>query len=340
MLTAVLVGCGAMSARWLDAIQTIAGLRLVGLVDVDVERARARIAEYGLHDAAAGDDLAQMLAAKKPDILFDVVTPEARRGVVLLGLESGCHVLSEKPMAMRMEDARAILAAARQHGRLQAVVQNRRYLAEIRRLRRVLASGALGRMTSIHADFFIGPHFGGFREEMEHVLLVDMAIHTFDAARYIADSAPTSVYCFEWEAANSWYRAGASASATFELADGSIFTYRGSWCAPGLKTSWESSWRIVCERGSVVWDGEHAPVAERITGARDGLFDAVEPFEVPPLDANDRVGGHLGVIEDFVRAVRDGSEPETRGSDNINSLAMVLGAVESVATQRRVNIAI
>jgi predicted dehydrogenase len=340
MLTAVLVGCGAMSARWLSAIQTIDDLRLVGLVDVEVERARARIAEYGLTDAAAGADLAEMLASKKPDILFDVVTPEARRDVVLCGLASGCHVLSEKPMALRMEDAREILEAARRHGRLHAVVQNRRYLADVRRLRRLLASGALGRTTSIHADFFIGPHFGGFREDMEHVLLLDMAIHTFDVARYLAGSAPRSVYCFEWEAANSWYRAGASAGATFEFADRSIFTYCGSWCAPGLKTSWESNWRIVCERGSVVWDGTHAPVAERITGARDGLFDAVEPVEVPALDAHDRVGGHLGVIEDFVRAVRDGSEPETRGSDNINSLAMVLGAVESVTAQRRVNISI
>lgn len=340
MLTAVLVGCGVMSARWLDAIQSVDDLQLVGLVDVDIERARACAARAGLDDAAAGADLAKMLASKRPDILFDVATPEARRDVVLCGLANGCHVLSEKPMALRMQDAQEILEAARRHRRLQAVVQNRRYLADVRRLRRFLASGALGRTTSIHADFFIGPHFGGFREDMDHVLLLDMAIHTFDVARYLADSAPKSVHCLEWEAANSWYRSGASAIATFEFADRSVFTYRGSWCATGLKTSWESAWRIVCEHGSVIWDGDHEPIAERATGARDGLFDAVEPVEVPPLDASDRIGGHVGVIEDFVRAIRDGSEPETRGSDNIHSLAMVLGAIESVAAQRRVTISV
>ncbi len=46
-----------------------------------------------------------------------------------------------------------------------------------------IASGAIGALTSVHADFFLGPHFGGFRETMDHVLLLDMAIHSFDAMR-------------------------------------------------------------------------------------------------------------------------------------------------------------
>ena len=73
--------------------------------------------------------------------------------------------------------------------------------------------------------------------------------------------------------------------------------------------------------------------------SREGLFDVVEPLIVPPLDPRDRVGGHLGVIQDFVRAVETGTEPETRGTDNIKSLAMVFGAIESAETGRRVKIA-
>ena len=76
--------------------------------------------------------------------------------------------------------------------------------ANVRRIRRFLDSGAIGAPTSIHADFFVAPHFGGFREEMHHVLLLDMAIHTFDAARYMVNGEPESVYCQEWEPKNSW----------------------------------------------------------------------------------------------------------------------------------------
>jgi predicted dehydrogenase len=53
---------------------------------------------------------------------------------------------------------------------------------------------------------------------------------------------------------------------------------------------------------------------------------------VPPLDPADRIGGHRGVIEDFVASIRSGRPPETTGSENIKSLAMVFGAIESAET--------
>jgi predicted dehydrogenase len=340
MLTAVLVGCGAMSARWLEAIARIEDLRMVGFVDVDEARARARAAEYGHKDVLIGSNLGEILAAVRPDLVFDVVTPQARRDVAIAAFAAGCHVLSEKPLAVNLDDARAILAAAQRSQRVHAVVQNRRYVANVRRMKRLLESGALGAITSIHADFFVAPHFGGFREAMDHVLLLDMAIHTFDVARYLVGRRPRSVHCLEWQPANSWYQSGSSAAAFFEFDEGIVFDYRGSWCAVGLRTSWESRWRIVCTNGTVAWDGFDDLRAERMTGRRDGLFDVVEPIEVPPLDSADRVGGHFGVIEDFVAAIRSGGEPETKGADNINSLAMALAAAESAASARRVAITI
>jgi predicted dehydrogenase len=272
--------------------------------------------------------------------VFDVVVPAARRNVAFSAFAHNCHLLTEKPLADSLDNAHAIIAAARRANRIHAVVQNRRYVANVRRIRRFLDSGAIGAPTSIHADFFVAPHFGGFREEMRHVLLVDMAIHTFDAARYMVNAEPKRVYCQEWEPPNSWYRQGSSAAAIFEFADGKVFTYRGSWCADGVRSSWESSWRIVCERGSLVWDGFDEVKAEVLRPVREGLFDRVEPIAVPPLDPSERVDGHLGVIRDFVRAVENGTEPETRGTDNIKSLAMVFGAVESAESGRRVEIVI
>ena len=61
---------------------------------------------------------------------------------------------------------------------------------------------------------------------------------------------------------------------------------------------------------------------------------------MPPLDPRDRVGGHLGVIQDFLDAIATGRAPETRGEDNIHSLAMVFGAIESAETGRRVPISL
>jgi predicted dehydrogenase len=338
MMNAVLVGCGAMSKAWLDAARQIDGLAIVGLVDLDGERAQARAREYGLDGAVIGTNLDAVLDQTKPQAVFDVVVPAARRDVAFAAFAHNCRLLTEKPLADTPENTRAIVEAARNAGRINAVVQNRRYVANVRRIRRFLHSGAIGNPTSIHADFFVAPHFGGFREEMAHVLLLDMAIHTFDAARYMVGGDPSGVYCQEWEPANSWYRQGSSASAVFDLGGGKVFTYAGSWCADGFRTSWEGSWRIVAERGSLTWDGHDALKAEVVVSGRDGIFDRTQPIEVPPLDPADRVGGHLGIIRDFLHAIETGSEPETRGSDNIKSLAMVFGAIESAETGRRVAI--
>ncbi|MGX9145296.1 Gfo/Idh/MocA family protein [Mesorhizobium sp. 128a] len=339
MMNAVLVGCGAMSKAWLDAARQIDGLAIVGLADLDAERAKARAREYGLDGVVIGTSLEQVLGQTKPDAVFDVVVPAARRDVAFAALAHNCHLLTEKPLADTPENARAIVEAARRAGRVHAVVQNRRYVANVRRIRRFLDSGAIGKPTSIHADFFVAPHFGGFREEMAHVLLLDMAIHTFDAARYMVGGEPAGVYCQEWEPANSWYRQGSSASAVFDLGGGKVFTYAGSWCADGFRTSWEGSWRIVAERGSLLWDGNDTLEAEMIVLGRDGLFAKTQPIDVLPLDPADRVGGHLGIIRDFMQAIETGTEPETRGADNIKSLAMVFGAIESAETGRRVTIA-
>lgn len=332
-VSAVLVGCGAMSRAWLEAARQIDGLTIAGLVDIDVERARSRAAEFGLDEALVDTDLAAVIAAVQPDAVFDVAVPEARFDVVTTAVRAGYHVLTEKPLAASLSDGRRIVETAQAAGVIHAVVQNRRYLPAIRRIRSFLDSGALGAVTSIHCDFFLAPHFGGFREQMEHVLLLDMAIHTFDAARAMTGLEARRVFCREWEPQGSWYRQGSSAVAIFDLSNGAVLNYRGSWCADGARTSWEAAWRIVCTRGSLIWDGFDDTRAELVDStARDGLFDATRGIEIPPALPSDRVDGHLGVMRDFIAAIRSGQPPETAGADNLKSLAMVFGAIQSATS--------
>jgi predicted dehydrogenase len=340
-LKAALVGCGAMSRAWLQAAARIPDLRIVGLADLDAERAKWRATEFSLKDPVVASDVHALIAESRPDLLFDVVVPSARHEVVSAGLAAGCHVLSEKPMAETLADACDLVARAKAAGCIHAVVQNRRYLAGVRRIARAVRSGAIGAITSVHADFFLAPHFGGFREEMDHVLLLDMAIHGFDALRCMTGLGASSVYCREWDPPQSWYRRGSSAAAIFELENGAVFVYRGSWCAQGLPTAWECAWRFVGAKGALTWDGSDEIRIEVLgSGERKGLFDPMTTVEPPLLAPGDRVDGHFGVLSDFVSAVRLGSEPETVGRDNIRSLAMVLGAIESSDAGRRVDIVI
>jgi predicted dehydrogenase len=336
-LRAVLVGCGAMSEAWLSAAAALPDLTIVGLVDLHAAAAQRRAEQFALHTAVVGDDLAHTLRQTSAEIVFDCTIPEAHLQVTLTALAHGCHVLGEKPLADSLEHAQQMLAAAQAAGKLYAVIQNRRYDPNIRRMRRLVASGELGQLTTLTSDFLIGAHFGGFRDQMRHVLLLDMAIHTFDAARLLSGADPVSVYCKEWNPSGSWYAHGASAVAIFELSDGTIYTYRGSWCAEGLPTSWESDWRLVGTRGSARWDGGAGFAAEVVTST-GGFRSETAPLALPPLAAHDGVGGHAGIIAEFVRCVRSGAQPETICTDNIKSLAMVLGAIASAEQGRPVAI--
>ncbi|MBZ0287169.1 MAG: Gfo/Idh/MocA family oxidoreductase [Anaerolineae bacterium] len=336
-LKIVLAGCGSMSAAWLRAAAAIEGVQVVGFVDIQEAAARARATEFGGTDAFVGTDLQTALDQTQPDIVFDCTIPEAHVSVTLTALKHGCHVLGEKPLADSMDNARRMVDAAQESGKLYAVIQNRRYDPNIRRLKAFLESGSIGALTTVNSDFFIGAHFGGFRDRMEHVLLLDMAIHTFDAARYICGADPVSVYCKEWNPAGSWYDHDASAVAIFEMSNGIVYTYRGSWCAQGHITTWESDWRIIGQTGTVLWRG-NADMQAQTVAASEGFINPFNNVDIPPAPEAARVGGHAGLIQEFVACVRTGQTPETLAADNIKSLAMVFGAIASADQGRPVDI--
>ncbi len=335
----VLCGCGGISRAWLNPAQQMADVDIVGLVDLREDAAKQRQTEYKLTGARTGTDLATMLKELKPDAVWDCTIPEAHCQVTLTALAHGCHVMGEKPLADSMDNARKMVAAAKAAGKIYSVIQNRRYSNTIRSLRAFLDSGRIGALTTVNCDFYIGAHFGGFRDSMKHVLLLDMAIHTFDAARLISGADPVAVYCQEWNPAGSWYDHDASAIAIFEMSNGIVYTYRGSWCAEGVNTTWECDWRIIGQKGGVTWDGANAFKAQAVT-ATGKFFSDKEDLTVPVTEFGPKSGSHGGLLREFINCVKNGGTPETICTDNIKSLAMVFGAVESATTGRKVQIKI
>ncbi|MCI0652440.1 MAG: Gfo/Idh/MocA family oxidoreductase, partial [Planctomycetes bacterium] len=313
---AVLVGCGGMSTAWLNAAKETPGVEIVGLVDIREEAARKRSQEFGLAQAVTGTEMKSIIQQTRADVVFDCTIPEAHLSVVTTALQLGCHVLGEKPLADSMDNARKMVAAAKQAGKIYTVIQNRRYDPNIRRLKALLASGAIGPITTLYSDFFIGAHFGGFRDRMEHPLVLDMAIHTFDAARFLTAADPVAVYCKEWNPQGSWYDHNASAVAIFEMTNGIIYNYRGAWSCEGLHTKWESDWRVLGVSGSVKWDGTDKFEAQ-VVAERGGFNSKLRDVEIPACDPGSKVGGHVGLMREFIHCVRTGGTPETICTNNI-----------------------
>ena len=335
-LRAVLVGCGGMGNNWTRLLLPRSDIRIVGLVDVLPQAAKALGSRQGL-DVPAFQSLDSALDALDVDVVLDTSIPETRRQIAGHSLQAGCHVLSEKPLATTVAEARELLAIAEAAGKTHAVMQNRRYLAGSQGVRQLVRDGVIGELGMICADFFIGAHFGGFRDEMANPLLLDMAIHTFDQARYMTGLDATAVYSDEFNIPGSWYRGNASALAVFEMSNGARFCYRGCWSAEGAATSWESDWRLVGSKGTVVWNGTDAPYAEVVSGD-EGFRRPAQ--RVSPASGRRGPEGHAGCLQEMVTALSSGKAPMTRAADNAKSLGMVLAAIESAQCGRRVAVSL
>ena len=331
---AVLVGAGGMGRTWARNLLDCDQVELVGWVDIRPEAAAEASAALGMPDLYVGPALGEALRVCRAGFVVDVSIPEAHHDVTLESLAAGLPVLGEKPMADSMDRAREMVAAAERAGKLYMVSQSRRYHPALATLRDLIVAH-LGPLGLLNTDFYLGPHFGGFRETMPSPLLLDMAIHTFDAARYLSGADPVSVYCEEFNPPWSWYAGASCAVALFEMSGGLRYTYRGGWAAEGRQTSWEAEWRAIGPGGTATWDGAEPPMAEVVVG-KEGFFRPVEERRRPIP-----IWEHTGIaasLREFLSTLETGATPMGECHDNIKSLAMVFAAIESAASGRRVAI--
>ncbi|OBZ14098.1 oxidoreductase [Bacillus sp. FJAT-27264] len=333
-----LAGCGGMANAWVEYALGREDAEIVALVDLYPSAAQAMAARYNL-TCPTFTDLKQAIAETGANLVFDVTIPESHFTIACTALEMGCQVFGEKPLAGTMAECNEIVALTERTGKTHAVMQNRRFDQRIRSLRTLVEQGTIGRTGYIGASFFLAPHFGGFRDAMESPLLLDMAVHTFDQARYISGANPVTVYCQEFNPPGSWYAGNAAAICIFEMSDGSVFNYQGSWCAEGAPTSWEASWRIIGEKGTALWDGNGMPYAEVVSsGDQSGkfLYD-YETVQGPEVEMKNTF--HPGCLDEMFLSLEEQRPAETDCRDNRYSMAMVFGALESARTGQKIVIA-
>ncbi len=323
-VAAVVVGAGNASRLWLPTLTRLDRFDLRALVDADVELARERAAEQGVA-APVLPDLSSALAERAPELVIDLTPPGNRLLLAAQAFDAGCDVFCEKPLATSIAAARELVELADARGRRLWVMQNRRHHPAMRALRRAIADGLLGDLILVAADFYkdVDPT-GHFIGTMPSPLLADMAIHTFDQARYLVGADPIDVTAHEWNPPGSRFAGDASAVCTFRFPREVTFSYRGSWVASGQETTWFSTWRIIGTRGTAAWDGDGEPVVEVVEDGR------ARPVRLPDSagDPND----HPAAIPAMLAAYAAGLPGETVAGDNIRSLAMVHAALEASRT--------
>lgn len=177
-----MIGCGGISEYHLRADQAL-GLDVVALCDTDPARADARRAAF-YPKATVFPDVASLLADDSFDVVDIATHPRERVALVEAALRSRKHVLSQKPFALDLADARRLIDLASSCERKLAVNQNGRWAPHFSYLTQAIRAGIIGDVTSI--DFSVqwdhswtkGTPF----EDIHHLVLYDFAVHWFDIA--------------------------------------------------------------------------------------------------------------------------------------------------------------
>jgi predicted dehydrogenase len=333
-LRIVQVGGGFWGRSWAELVHAAAGIRLTALVDAANE-----VRAWGADELRVPvfPRLEQALEAVDADAVLLVTPPQTHRPLGELALARGLHVVSEKPLALDLTDARALVNAAARAGRHVMAAQNYRFRRQSRALQRLVSSGALGRLLGIRVacrrnlrDAWVLRD--DWRGRMEHPYLLDMAIHHVDMLRQITGREVAEVDARGWNVPDSPFQHEPTVEALITLDDGTPVAYEGTWAvAAGSETSWNGDWELVGEEARATWTGgvNHAlrgTVAVERYGSPRGRVD------LPRLPALDR----LGVLHELRRAIADRTEPECSAADNVKSLGAILAIAGSVERGRPV----
>jgi len=333
-LSTILVGTGFWGRGWAKVIAESQDASIAALVDLDEDALEAVGKTVGVGRERQFPSLKAALDSVDAEAAVIVVPPEQHYEVAMAALAAGLHCVIEKPFAPTLAEAREVVSAAEDARRKLMISQTFRFRRGARTVQKLISDGAIGQIGSVHGRLFKYMHFTGFRATMPEPLIVDQAVHHFDFIRGIFGLEPARVRGYSFNPSWSYFKGNANALVEFETADGAFVSYSGSWVSlggPQINTSIDGSWDIQGDGGAIQWNHNYVKLVPTdfadVVYRKGALEREGQVLEVPlaVLAAEERAG----VLDEFVKAVREDRKPETHGQDNLKSLALVLGAVES-----------
>ena len=334
-----LIGCGRVAPRHAQSLAQLRETQLVAVADLRAARADHFASDYR---AEAYTDYRALLDRADIDAVSICVPSGLHAQVALDALDAGKHVLVEKPIALRLEDADAMIARAQATGRTLAVVLQNRYNHPMRQLRAAIDGGALGRLhlgaacvrwfrpQSYYEDGWHGTR------AMDGGALMNQSIHHIDALQWFMGNVQ-SVYAYSATRAHSM-EAEDVGVAVLRFAGGALATIEGSTLT--WPENLEGSVAVFGERGSVKIGG--TALNRIVLWKVDGMLEQeAEILTSQVVDPPSVYGySHRELIHDFATALRDGRAPGTPGSEARQSLELVLAIYESAAVGREVQLPI
>jgi predicted dehydrogenase len=342
-----IAGAG-IGVRYARSFQRLPDVEVVALCAASRERSQPAAHELGIAGVYTSFDA--MLAECALDIVVVATPNDLHHAQTLAAIETGAHVVCDKPLALDSAQARDMLDAATRRGVRHIVPFWLRFVPAIARAREVLAGGSLGTPVFVDVRFLNcgwGDPEGPMRWQFERAragsgALSNIGSHAIDALHWLAGdvrrvcaTTAIAVPVRRWpDGREAHPDADDTAAFVAELADGAPVCFLASHVAYAARSAFAMS--VHCRAGSVAVSldttsadprgrvsvmrrGDGAPHDETLPAPADGSHDLVE-------------GPYNAIARELIDAIREGRAASPDFTDGLRTQATIDAALASVAS--------
>lgn len=343
------VGSGGMGRLHVQNAARLPGVELVAVCDADRDRAVQAADGTG---AAVWTEYRELFEKERLDAVLIATPHYFHTPVAVAAFEKGLSVLCEKPLAVHVNDGRKMLAAyeaakAKNPGTVFALMFNQRTNGAWIKVKELIDSGELGkrvRTTWIITDWFRTQYYydtGGWRATWKGEgggVLLNQCPHNLDLYQWFV-GMPSRVTAFASLGKYHHIEVEDEVTAFLEHPDGMT----GQFVTSTAESPGTNRLEIAGEHGKLVYEHEKLTFFRNCRSMLEALahdekaFTKVECREIP-VPVPESAGAHLGVLENFVQAVRNGTPLIAPGVEGIRSLELGNAMLLSALTRRTVEL--
>ncbi len=328
-----LIGASDIAAtRMVPAFNSLEGTSVDAVVSSNPERAREYAARNAIPRAYAALD--ELLADPEIDAVYISTTNEHHRDQAIAAATAGKHILSEKPLALTLEDALAMERACIEHGVVFGTNHHLRNAATHRTIRRLVSEGQIGQPLAarvFHA-VYLPPRLQGWRLTNPHSgggVVLDITVHDVDTLRFDLDDDPIEVTAMIANHGMAGPGLPDSAMTIMRFSGDVLAQTHDAFTIGNARTGFE----VHGSEGSI-------RCTEAMTQEPDGDVFLIRSGKEAQVDIGERENLYVRSIRRFNEAIRGEGEPAATGRDGIWSLATALAAIESASTGKTIPVSI
>lgn len=331
------IGAGSIARkRHLPELLDNQNAEIAAICDYNLDRAKEMTDIYG---GKAFNDYRELISMKDLDAVIVCATNTTHAEMTIAALQSGIHVMCEKPMATTLEDARAMIVASEHSGKFLMIAHNQRLAPACIKAKEILQSGKLGKVLTFQTIFgHNGCEYWAidkgntwfFNKKITTFgAMGDLGIHKIDLVHWLLDQDFTEAVAMagtlnKRNAKGDLIDVEDNALCLLKTDKGIIGTVTVSWTYPKE----DNSTIFYCEKGilRIYAHPEYQLIVDYSN--EEGEFHKVGeiPTNVKQVKS--------GIVDLFVESLITNRKPEISGEEGYKALNTVLACFEAIETKK------